>query len=303
MFSFKKAAAATAIILSILAVVLAGLAWNQIYRTATMMGAYTKKLQSLQTTLSSFEKQLNVLQSKPDRSPNIAEKAHNQRILSEVSYLVHGANWQLIVSHNPESALQTMKQANEQLKEITDPDLTPLKQSIEKDIVSLENVPKLDIEKLLADLNQVKVEIQKLPSLPIAKPSTTPTNDNQTKNLSWSKKLERALSEIKSLIIIRHEEKPIMPLLSSEQLMFLKENAQLKISAAEWAVLYRNIMVYQESLKNAKQMLEEYYPIPSAVAPILKEIQSLSEMNIQPQLPNFSDTLKILSNTLEGKKQ
>ena len=298
-----------AIILAIIASASAWIVWMEIHRTTPLLKAYIKtssqaeqaSLSKLKNALKTLEINADSMQSQLNRLAKTSTEARNQRIFGEASYLIHMANLQLIISRNVVAALHLMKLAQQQLREITNANIEPLKHAVAKNIMMLENTPKLNITQLMMQLEQLKTAVQTLPSLPTHTqvPSDVQTNPAQTTSKqTWYKKLNRNLDGLKKLIIIRHDKKPVKPLLSSQQLLVLKSNIQLKISQAEWAVLYQNPMIYQQSLQSAKQLLERYYPNESAMTDILKNIQSLSNINIKPTLPDLSNTLKILNNTL-----
>ena len=319
---FKKTIAASkrastfgiaAIILAILAGVLAWIAWTEAHRVTMAIKTYADQMSQqtqiftkteqisvskLQNQYTKLQKKFGDIEDKVDQLSNISVKAHNQRALSQVSSLIHMANLQLAINQNADSALQLMKLTHEQLKVITSPGVTKLKRSVAKDVAALEKAPKLDVAKLLAQLDQLKTSVMKLPGLPIQPITTSKTDDtSKTTKLPWYKKLGHSFSGLKQLVIIRHEKTQIKPLLSPQQLIFLKQNVQLKISEAEWAILYQNKTVYQQSLESAKQMLETRYPNQEALTDTLKQFTAVSKININPKLPDLSNTLTILNNT------
>lgn len=319
---FKKMTAAAkrastfglaAIVLSILASLLAWFAWQEIHDVTTQIKVYANQLsnqttsatQKMENTIDGFQTKLNLLQNKFDtlqgkfnQLSNISIQAHNQRALSEASYLIHMANLQLLISHDPNAALNLMMLANKQLDQISSPNVVALKHAVAKDLVALKKTPRINTAQLLARLNQVEMDVQNLPAFPTEPPSPTASTDKQsTTALPWYKKLGNSLNGLKQFVIIRHNKKPIKPLLSEEQLLFLKQNVQLKILHAQWAVLDRNSELYQQSLTNAQQLLEEHYPDQNAMTNVLNDITALLKVDIAPELPDLSNTLKTLNTT------
>lgn len=314
---FKKTTASLrrVLIITILAFLVAvgstvfcGLVWKKVRNTTKEIDAYTLKMkQKTEDTSRSFESQLNNLQDKIsdaeerlNRLSSLSLQSHEQRALSEAAYLIHVANLHLLIGQDPDSALRALQVAHNQLKQVANPAALSLKQTLANDIVKLEKMPRFDIAKLLARLQSLKEDVAKLPSLPtqaLTPQDDSTTNTEPTDTSPWYKKLGHSLSGLKDLVIIRHDRKDIKPLLSPEQLMFLKQNVQLKISEAEWAVLHQNVSIYMQGLNAAKQQLNAHYPNQQAMASVIKEIDALLTINIRPKLPSLMETMQILHST------
>ncbi len=230
----------------------------------------------------------------------ITTKTSTQRALGDVTYLIHLANLHLTVGHNPETALQLLQIAYQRLQKIPNPAVFALKQALIHDIAVLKLVPKVNVSSLILELDQVSQALQNLPGLPSKKlpKVSTALTQHEHDNLPWYKKITHGLSGLKSLVIIRHIQKPIQPLLSPEQQNFLIENIQLKISQAEWAVLHQDPKLYKQSLYIAQQWLKTYYKDQTAAVPILSKLNELATINIKPKLPNISDSINALSQNI-----
>ena len=76
--------------------------------------------------------------------------------------------------------------------------------------------------------------------------------------------------------MIRHYTQPIEPLLNDEQLNFLKQNIQLKVYQAEWAVLQQQSDLYQHNLTLIRSWIQTYYTQNPALAnSLLEELDNL----------------------------
>ncbi len=72
------------------------------------------------------------------------------------------------------------------------------------------------------------------------------------------KKIKDNWGGLKNLFVIRHINNDASPLLEPNQIFFLKENLQLKLTQAQWALLNRDASFYQNSLNSAIQWLSNY---------------------------------------------
>ena len=198
------------------------------------------------------------------------------------------ANLHLIISHDTDTAVKLLQLAKQQLSRVASASALQIKQAVAMDISRLKQAQRLDMAKLLAQLNQLNTTIQQLPDFPTHPLTPTPTKDVTP---SWRQQLGHTLQGLKKLVIIRRHQQPIKPLLASEQLLFLKQNIQLKMAEAEWAVLHHNKAVYQQSLKTVQQWLTDEYSDQAAAADALGTLQSLLTIDVNPTLPDLTHTL------------
>ncbi len=303
-----------AITLAILSIIFSTLMWRAHYISGSAQQHTSTLLQQHITTtkatfedfrkkINSLKNEVSTLQSTLNQLSKMSQQTQNQRILNEIKSLIHRANLQLVINHNPISALQVLKLALVQLKTVTLPDRFTLQKALNKDINILEKNSKLDPAQLLVQLNQLKINIQNIPDLP-AQPfrATKPSNSKKTTIKPWYKKLIQNFSSLKELVVIKRDTKIVKPLLSTQQLMFLKQNVQLQIAQAEWAVLHQNKILYQQSLTRAKKMLQAHYPDQNRISSTINNIDALLKINISPPLPEFMNTLNILNHLISMAK-
>ncbi|MCB1826864.1 MAG: uroporphyrinogen-III C-methyltransferase [Coxiellaceae bacterium] len=312
--SRASALAIIAIVLTIIAAVAAALAWKQSSAISKIINNYSTHIQqqadkatedlrnttkNLESSVQTLQKHLADVQDQLNQLSYSNAHARSQRQLGDAAYLIHMANLQIVINRNVDGALKLLKASQIQLESITDNNLISLKKAVANTIAELETTPDVDVARLLAQIEQLKVSIQKLPALPTQKAvtATTPKDQPVNSHSPWYKKLAKSLSSLKDLVIIRHEKNPIKPMLQPQQLLFLKENIQLKLSEAEWAVLHQDTTVYQQSLDAAKAMLLEHYTNQEAMTEPLKNIDELKKADIDPKMPDLSDILKVLSTT------
>jgi uroporphyrin-3 C-methyltransferase len=108
---------------------------------------------------------------------------------------------------------------------------------------------------------------------------------------SWN----RALDKFEKLIIIRHRDEPIEPLLSPEQAFFLRQNLHLMLEQAQVALLQRKQQPFDSSLSRAREWIATYFDSKDATTTALLEgLAELSTINVAPELPDISASLTSL---------
>lgn len=264
-------------------------------------GTHEKRINTIQSSIHELQTDVDALGNRINDLSSSNAYTNQQRTLDEVRYLTHMAKMQLSINHDPEQALNLLKLAREQMNAANTTQFIELRNALSKDILALEDLPKLDYSHLLASLDKLKSEVNQLPAF-TATPleQTTASSKNSEKN--WQQQLQNSLGSLKKMVIIRHHT-TIKPLLSDQQLIFLKQNVELKLSQAEWALLYQKPSVYLSSLEAAKKLLTENYPNASALNPIESQLDTLSKINIAPELPDLTETLKLLTSTSPIKKE
>lgn len=285
-------------IASITAIVIAVLAWEQLStihsNTNAAVSQQQNKVSEIGQTLDKVQTSISENQKNISQLIAQASNTTTQQGIAEATYLIRLAHVHLMIDDNITLALQLLKIAEQRLQTITSVTATHLKSSISEDISALSAVPKVDLPNIITQLNQISEEVNQLPVQHKSSPKPTTSNTVTTTSEHWWDKTKHNLSGLKNLFIIRHIDSEKIPLISPQQIIFLKENVRLKLSEAEWATLHQQPTIYQESLTMAAKWLNEYGQNQPAIKPIVKKIQALALINIKPQIPALK-SLKTLS--------
>ncbi|WP_251366182.1 uroporphyrinogen-III C-methyltransferase [Coxiella-like endosymbiont of Rhipicephalus sanguineus] len=201
-------------------------------------------------------------------------------------------------------ALQLLKMARQQLESSSQESLVTLKEAIDQDITTLSSSAPVEVTKLSDQLDQLKIDVGNLSLLPSKEFSeTTPAKTEPTpEEKNWWEKLKYNLGGLKKLFVIRRIDHPTSPLLEPQQILFLKENIQLKLTQAQWTLINQNSSLYQKSLSAAIQWLAEYDSNQTETAALIKRIQTLAAVDIEPTLPSLK-SLQALANTSVPNKK
>ncbi|HAZ88510.1 MAG TPA: hypothetical protein DCW82_05375, partial [Marinobacter adhaerens] len=95
---------------------------------------------------------------------------------------------------------------------------------------------------------------------------------------------------------------PVKPLLSPDQSAYARLNLQLMLEEAEMAVLRGNQPLYERALTKARTTIDDWYnasnPRVTALSDTLAE---LAGKNVDPELPDISQSLDLLKERLAGR--
>lgn len=305
----------TAIILAIIALVIALLAWTQDTPPQQSQDQQQKAqshLQQLTNTVMANQTKIADNHTKiTDSEAQITTLMHHmnnntqQSVLSQVTYLIHLANLQLTLNHNAASAGHLLTLAKAKVTALDDSALLGLNQALANDIVSLSKVPKVDLPMIIAKIDSLNVDIQAA-SIPPSAADLTESLSQQTKptktpppsDAKWYQRAWHKISDVKSLVIIRKREKAAYPLMLPRQEINLKANIQTKLLAAEIAAMQHNNTLYQQHLKTVADWITAYFHNGNRKTAILQQVKALQTIDVNPKLPTISNSLSAITQTL-----
>ncbi|MDZ7661444.1 uroporphyrinogen-III C-methyltransferase [Thiohalophilus sp.] len=227
----------------------------------------------------------------------------NDWLLTEAEYLLKLANHRLLLERDVETAIVALQSADARLREMADPGLLTIRKRIAADINDLRSIAQPDLAGLSFNLSSLAGDITRLPLATPDPQSKTRQGEQPTADKvdNWRELPAAIWRDIKSLVVIRHHDEPIQPLLAPEQRFFLTQNLQLQLEQARLALLNGQTRVYQERLQQARQWLETYFDTEhNATRQAIEQLRELAGQEIHPQLPDISDTHQAL---LEFRQQ
>ena len=221
--------------------------------------------------------------------------------VAEAEYLMRLANLRLTLMGDPRTAQTALTAADERLQATADPGWEGTRKLLAQEIAALEAVPKVDRDGLNARLSALLEQVDQLPlqeegvRLQVAGKGT-PTEEQETSTAGFdlSKVMQDLWEGFKSMMVIRHHDKPIAAMLPPEQRYFLVQNLQLKLEGAKLALLGRDEVVFRDSLSSAAQWVERYFAAAPEVDVFLAQLKALSDEQIAPPLPDISASIRAL---------
>lgn len=207
---------------------------------------------------------------------------------AEAKYLVQLAYYHLTFTRDIQAALSLLQTAEQRIAALNDPSLLQIRQLIANNIVALQAVPRVDIAGLLTRITALQTQVAQLPTIGL--PSLKSAEEETEEPASPLRKaVHDSWSTLQKIVVIRHDDTSIHPLLSPEQQTYLQQNLQLILQQAQWAALREQEDVYQSSLKQAQKWIEHYFAdsLPPTRA-FLHAIAELQKINVQPALPDLA---------------
>lgn len=327
----NRGLAIAALILALAAAGGAGYLWQELQKTRgsmeAMQGATSDRIDQLQSARDQMagrmeaqqgtiaQLQQNLKASERERQALAQAMRHlrtrlsqdrSEWTLAEVEYLLTVANQSLRLRGSVPTAMAALQAADQQLAQMSDPALIPVRQAIANELQRLQAVPQVDTSGVAARLGGLMANVDELP-LPgdsrtfsaraEAEAGQPPRPEGWSDWRGW---LSSIGHQLKGLFTIKETGEVGRPVMSPEQQYFLRQNLRLKLETARTALLEGQPAVYRDSLTEATQWVGEYFQTESdTTRAFLNTLQELTKVELQPQLPDISDSLRTLRKTMD----
>jgi uroporphyrin-III C-methyltransferase len=223
--------------------------------------------------------------------------------VAEAEYLLRVANHRLNLMGDPATALEALKAADERLSATGDPGWAPVRDQIARETTQLTALPRVDVEGISAELSALGEQIDQLPlqneGVPLVAERMASDEEPVLAAANDDFDLQEVIDDLwrgfKSMMVIRHHDKPVSAMLPPEQRYFLLQNLRLKLAAAKAAVSGRNQSLYRDNLQEAAAWADTYFAAGDpAVVGFRQQLESLAQRNVAPALPDISASLREL---------
>jgi uroporphyrin-3 C-methyltransferase len=248
--------------------------------------------------LDSDQKQLaEKLQQLTDKQQLSNAELQKRWALQEVKYLLNVANQRAVLAHDVVGAIQALIMADKQLETLSDYRLHPLRAEIAEELMSLQSLTTLDIPGMAIQLQTLAAHVDKLrvkkgPEVDFSESPDT-ADIASTETPAWKQAISDIWQQLRSLVVIRHEQSGEAAVLAPEQRYFLYQNLRLQMESARLALLNADNNSFQHSLKTAITWLDQYFTGEERDA-MLASLNSLAEQKIDVSIPDISGSLNWL---------
>ncbi|MET0066975.1 MAG: uroporphyrinogen-III C-methyltransferase [Candidatus Thiodiazotropha sp.] len=224
--------------------------------------------------------------------------------VAEAEYLIRVANHRLNLMGDPLTAREALKSADERLTATADPAWTSVREVLAREMTQLKAVPLVDSAGISAELTALSGQVDQLPlledgvvRLPAAGETqavSAPAGD-EAPQTDLARILDDFWQGFKSMMVVRHHDRPVTAMLPPEQRYFLLQNLKLKLETAKAALMGRNPELYRANLDAAVAWVNDYFqPGDPRVQGFIAQLQALAGRDVAPTLPDISASLRAL---------
>jgi uroporphyrin-3 C-methyltransferase len=220
----------------------------------------------------------------------LSEHQPSDWIASEVNYLIRLAARSLWLEKNAQTAINLLKEANQRLSKLQNPQYLPLRAAINDDIETLQLLPEVDAEQLILSIQALAKQVTHLPLNQVQLPDDeTKTQDlTLTNNIAdWRSNLAKVWQRfLNQFITVRRRSGNVEPLMAPKYQQHLSQNIMLKLQQAAWAVSQQKPRLYQATMTEISTWITEYYDVnEQATQQFLARINALAQQPVAVDLP------------------
>ncbi|MEO5574012.1 MAG: uroporphyrinogen-III C-methyltransferase [Gammaproteobacteria bacterium] len=280
---------------------------QQVGQSEARLASVQTDVQSMRTSISrELDERLKAVQGAQQEmlesmralNAQVRQKTGVSTVLAEAEYLMRSANNHLLFDRDVDTAIAALTAADDRLRATGDPDTLKVRGLLADEINALGRLQKTDLPGLVLTLNSLIDSVDQLPLKLQA--STPPKAQGQTKTDDWRSLFGNIWASLKSLVVVRYDNKTAAPLIAPEQSYFLYQNLRLQLEAARLALLRRDAPSYRATLNTARNWLTIYFDTNTAATRhLLNTLARLSDTEINPPLPEISSSLKALVDLIE----
>ena len=220
-------------------------------------------------------------------------KTRGDWLLADAEYLLSVANQRLLLMGDVNTTLEALSAADQRLRESGDAAAYKVREQLAKDISAMSKVTPVDVVGIYAVLQDLETQIDSLtlllpyagkeveeqPAVPAPKPKA---------------KGDDLLSELESMVTIRHVQQHVNEILTPEQAQFIREQSRVKLEMIKIALVQQNDTLYQASLADANKWIVSNFVKDKDANHFLAELDKLAEVKMRSQFPDISLSLKML---------
>lgn len=228
--------------------------------------------------------------------PGVADKARSAWLLAETEYFLRIANSQLSLAGNVDVALSALDIADEKLRDMADPRLTPVRALLSDERAALKALPRPDSEGIVLALGSLTRSIDKFPlanGVPVRFGGDgAPDTEESGLDRAW-RVIKQALSGIIS--VKNTTEVAVAPVMSSADEIMLRRALDMEMQIARIAVIRNQGQLFVSSIESIRDRLNRYFDREDpAVTAALSTLEELHNANLSNELPDISGSLALL---------
>lgn len=212
--------------------------------------------------------------------------------LAEVRYLLLMANHRLVLERDVAGAVRALESADERLKNLAGGALLQVREAIADDLVSLRAITAPDLPGMALRLGELA---RRAGGLPLAGARAAAAGAGEAAPAGgWRTLLGGLWDALRRLVVVRRIDAGEPPQLAAGG-HAARERLRLLLASARLAALRADAASFRQSVEDAAALLEARFDTASApVAAALETLHDYAGVDLAPEYPDLSDTLRLL---------
>lgn len=266
-----------------------------------MAHSLKSQAQAIATNQNTAQQQLTTFSAQLHTA--MEQKLYQQHdwLLLKARYYLELAQINTHWSDHYEASIELLQAADTLLSQISEPKVFAIRQALATEIAQFKAIKIIDFAGILSQLDAAQTRVDYLIAQLPANNSSGETAAQTTDN-SWQAHMDQSLKLLQKLVVIRHNNQAIQPLLSQDQEALLKEQIRFNLQQAQWAVLNNHAKLYQLALQQATANIKRGFNSHTEnVSALLKQLEQLQQINMDITKPAEGQALTLLNTLIDAK--
>jgi uroporphyrin-III C-methyltransferase len=246
-------------------------------------------------TLNALPKQVQDLHAAVDELHARNEGPQRAWSRAEALFLLEIAQRSLVLDRDVTTAIAALESADERLASVRDPALTSVRQQLASELQALRTTRVPDRTGLLTRLSAAEEEAARVPVEGILAVERDTDVADPLPSGFFARARAMAGRTLAGLVRVRDVDERGGSVITMDQELVRRQHLQLLLFTARTAVARHDQPTYRGSLNAARQWVGEFFDVDAAeTQSLLKEIQLLEAVDIDPKLPDISRSAEAL---------
>jgi uroporphyrin-3 C-methyltransferase len=255
-------------------------------------------------TLEPLPKQVADLSAAIDELHGRTEGPQRAWSRAEALFLMEIAQRSLVLDRDVATAITALETADSRLASLRDPSLTAVRQQIASDLQALRTARVPDRTGLMTRLSAAEAEVARLPIAGLLAVDDGSDSDTELPQ-GWFARARAILGRaLASFLRVRDIDDRGGTVVTLNEQLVRRQHLQLLLLSARTAVARHDAEAYRSALAAARQWLAEFFDMESpSTQALLKDIQLLEAVDIDPRLPDISKSAQSLQRSMPRSAQ
>lgn len=275
---------------------------------ASLQTQQSEQIANAHSKTQADEQRLQVLEQRLTSELEQRNQQNNDWLLLKARYYLELAQINALWGNNLAMTSDLLTQADTVLENHHNPNLVAVRQAIAEEKNQISAIPVFDTVGVLTQLdaaekiiNELQVNTTGVRPAPVSTVMQPLTEQQSTS--TWRERLNKSLSLLGQLVVVRHHDEEIQPLMTPAYEALVREQLRLTLQQVQWAVMQHDEALYQLNLKQAlKKITQSFDANDAKTQTLLNQLKALQQKNITVEKPKISQSLTLLNQRIDANK-
>lgn len=231
--------------------------------------------------------------------------SRNQRgwILAEMDYLLRVAHQRIEIAGDVKGAIAALRGADNRIAQLGDIRLMKIRKQLAQDIGVLNAIHQVDVNGIALAIDQVVMHLNELPFKSVVEEVQAQLKDETPPPVGPGQEkgfLDSVVDTVKQIGDIKVHPRSIEAASTSGQQKEIEQVLRTLLLSSRLAVLRHDQLQFQHDVQKSIELLNTYYNIKdNRVAQLLKDLQSYTELQLMPELPELTTAWDMLQQEIK----